>query len=77
MNEYLDAKVSVDDVELSLLSHFPNASLQFDRAFIQDLNDPSGKDTLLYADNLILKFDFWEVFSGNYEVKYSKQTMPL
>ena len=57
----------VDDVGLVFWKTFPNASIELTGVFVQE-NAVNG-DTLLYADQLFLKFNLWDVFSGNYRVE--------
>ena len=50
----LISDMQIGDINLSLLAHFPKASLQCRNVLIMDTFDPS--DTLLYAKKLSLKF---------------------
>jgi hypothetical protein len=47
----------VDDVGLVFWKTFPNASIELTGVFVQE--NASNGDTLLYAENLFLKFNLW------------------
>ena len=60
LNQYLTTEVHVDNVRLDLLKRFPQATLVFENAHIEDLNNAATGDTMLFAKELLLKFDFIE-----------------
>ena len=68
-NQYLTAQVHVGNVQLDLLRRFPQATLIFENVHIEDANDAAAGDTMLYAKELLLKFDFLEVFNGHYTIE--------
>ncbi|MFT7613952.1 MAG: hypothetical protein ACI9J3_002932 [Parvicellaceae bacterium] len=70
LNEYLTAEVHVDNVQLDLLKRFPQATLVFQNAHIEDINNKAQGDTMLFAKELLLKFNFWEIFDGKYNVTH-------
>lgn len=57
----------VDNIELVFWRTFPSTSLHLENVYIQE-SLPEG-DTLLYAQSLFLKLNFWDLFAGNYRVK--------
>ena len=64
VNERLDAPVNVGEMDFSLLSHFPQASITF-----HDLSIPDKLDSSLFlvqAEELSLHFDIWDIISGTY-----------
>lgn len=71
LNSYCDTPVQVDDVQLSLLSKFPNASLDFSNVLIRDAYRDSTveKDTFFYADHIFLEFNIWDLFEEDYTVR--------
>ena len=71
LNQYLTTEVHVDNVRLDLLKRFPQATLVFENAHIEDVNNSAAGDTMLFAKELLLKFDFLEVFNGQYTVDQS------
>jgi hypothetical protein len=73
INKHLKTKVVVQDIELSFISNFPYASLDFQKVLINDAYESiESEDTLFYAKNLYLNFNIWDVISENYTVKNIK-----
>lgn len=67
MNEQLDAKISIHDIDLSLFSQFPKVSLDLSEVRI---NDPlSEKKTLLQAKHIYIGFDLNDIIAKNYTIK--------
>ncbi|MBL0051032.1 MAG: AsmA family protein [Bacteroidetes bacterium] len=62
-NKSLDAKLNFGDVDLTLISSFPNLKLS-----LQDLsiigNAPFDGDTLIYTKNISIKVGLYDVVSG-------------
>jgi len=56
----------VGDVSLAFWKTFPNASVELNDVYIQELGE--RKDTLLFAEALFLKFNLWDVMRGAYRV---------
>ena len=50
LNKTLAVPVAVDELELTLFSQFPSASLQFNKLFI---SDTANSDTLIYAEHCL------------------------
>jgi hypothetical protein len=70
INHHLKAKVEVNEVDITFWATFPNLSIDFDGVFIQDALPLSKKtDTLLYSDQIRLKFDPMDIWNENYKVK--------
>ena len=57
----------VGNIELVFWRTFPSTSLHLENVYIQE-SLPEG-DTLLYAQSLFLKLNFWDLLAGNYLVK--------
>ncbi|MEZ4853576.1 AsmA-like C-terminal region-containing protein [Flavobacterium sp.] len=70
VNENVNAKVSVDDVDLSLLKSFPQANVSLTKICIVN-TAPFEGDTLFYSGELNLKMSVKELF------KDSSETMNL
>ncbi|MBL4705927.1 MAG: hypothetical protein JKY54_15480 [Flavobacteriales bacterium] len=70
LNDYLTAQVHVDNIELDLLKRFPQATLVFKNVHIEDINNEAEGDTMLFARELLLKFNFWEIFDGKYNITH-------
>lgn len=70
LNDHLKAKVSVSKVDLTFWGTFPNLSVDFNHVFIQDSYENStSSDTLLYSDQIRLKFSPFDLWRDNYTVK--------
>ena len=69
LNKHLTAPVSEQGIDLTLLKHFPQASLRFKHVLILEAGTKlSTADTLLYADDLYLSFSIMDLFVGDYTV---------
>lgn len=66
LENQITTEFHVDDVGLAFWKTFPNASIELSGVFVQE--KAATGDTLLYAKQLFLKFNLWDVFSGNYRV---------
>ena len=69
LNKNLAVPVAVEEIELTLFSQFPSASLRFNKLFI---SDTGNSDTLLYAQHLYMNFNFWDMLNGDYTVDQVK-----
>ncbi|MEM1319207.1 MAG: AsmA-like C-terminal region-containing protein [Bacteroidota bacterium] len=65
INKQLNAELTVEEFELSLLSGFPNASANLRRVILSDAMD----GTLLEADNLAFRFGLLSLFGSHINVK--------
>lgn len=68
INKSVDAKIKVDVIELSFLSHFPNASLDFKNVGVFS-KDSTIKDVLIDAKHIYLSFDIFDILKENYSLK--------
>ena len=66
LEKQITTEFQVEDVGLAFWKTFPNASVELSGIYVQE-NTEQG-DTLLYAEQLFLKFNLWDIFSGNYRV---------
>ncbi|HLG34452.1 MAG TPA: AsmA-like C-terminal region-containing protein [Bacteroidia bacterium] len=70
INSRLAAKVSVGEINFSLLKSFPYASLEFSSVMASDaLTSSMRTDTLFYADELSMKFNVLNVFRKNISIR--------
>jgi len=70
VNKHLKTEVTVSDVELTFWSTFPNLSVDFNNVYIRDAYQNATKhDTLLYSQQIRLKFNPIDIWRGNYKVK--------
>lgn len=68
INQRLTAPLKVGEMELTLFSDFPNASLRLSNVTIADKLSKNQSDTLLYAEKLFLSFNFWDIWNKNYRI---------
>jgi hypothetical protein len=70
VNQGLNTEITVDHISFSVLRKFPNASLRFQNLMALDAIETNApKDTLLYASDLFLEFNLFDVFSRNYSIR--------
>ncbi len=78
LDDRLQTEISIkkEDISVSFLKHFPNATVRLHNVLIKsspdlDRNHFSGTDadTLLYAGELSLIFNLWSIVTGTYELK--------
>ena len=66
VNQILIQPVEIDDIEISAISNFPYTSITFNNI---NAIDYFGKDTLLNAEKLILKFNAIDLYNRNYNIQ--------
>ena len=70
VNSHLKAKVTVSEIDLTFWKTFPYVSVDFNQVFIQDaLSGSNSNDTLLYSEQIRLKFNAKDVWNEHYSVK--------
>ncbi|MBU0490033.1 MAG: hypothetical protein KKA07_13995 [Bacteroidetes bacterium] len=67
INKKLNTEIQVSDINLTLISTFPDASLEFSNVSALEVLKSDKKDTLLKADAINLYFNFWDIFYGTYD----------
>ncbi len=67
INEQLDGEIDVQNFGVSL-QKFPKAALLFEEVYSAGKNSKEG-DTLLYAQELFIEFDVWNIFQDELEIK--------
>jgi hypothetical protein len=72
LNRRLTTEISVDDIELTILSTFPDASLVFYNVKALDATTHKKKGELLKAKEVYLKFNVWDLWDGNYTINKVK-----
>ena len=73
INKHVNTNIEVRDIDLSVLHNFPYASLNFQNVLINDAYEYiESDDTLLFAENLFLSFNMWDLWNENYIVKNVK-----
>lgn len=68
LNKHLNAPVTHQGIDLTLVQQFPQASLRFKAVLITPAGENAASDTLLYAEDLFLSFSLWDLFAGDYAV---------
>lgn len=70
INKTLKTEVQVDEIDVTFWATFPNLSLDFNHVFIQDAFPyATKKDTLLYTEQIRLKFNPMDIWNEKYNVK--------
>ncbi|MFP5471945.1 MAG: hypothetical protein ACLGGV_10160, partial [Bacteroidia bacterium] len=64
INKHLVAEMSAEEIDFSFFQRFPNASLNFKNVLLKDKND-----TIIFAKNLYLKMNVWDLLNKKYDVK--------
>ena len=65
LNKSLTVKVKVNEIDITLIKNFPKAAIRFTDISTQD--DP--EHPLLKAGDLLLLFDIYDLFSGDYTIE--------
>jgi hypothetical protein len=70
LNKYLKTPVNVAEVDLTFWRTFPNLSIDFNHVFVKDaLPNATNSDTLLYTDQIRLKFNPLDIWNEDYKVQ--------
>lgn len=67
LNNQLASPISVEEVSLSVFSHFPLVSIELEKVFIPD--SLTQNDTLLYSENLAMSFNAIDLLNGRYKIR--------
>jgi hypothetical protein len=68
LNKYLQAEVTLDDVELSLIRDFPNASVRFTGVKIREAVKPRSPNYLATAGTISFRFNVWDLLRKKYSI---------
>lgn len=70
LNKHLKVKVKVkpENIDLTILSTFPDCALRFKQVLVLDALPESKRDTLLYAGDLRLKFNVKDIWNEHYQI---------
>ncbi|MFN5460430.1 MAG: hypothetical protein ACK5AY_11025, partial [Bacteroidota bacterium] len=71
LNHYLktDVIIKPEDIDVTFLKTFPDASLRFRNAIILDTYKRSKRDTIINVGELRMHFSIMDLFSGKYTIK--------
>jgi len=70
INQQLIVPVDVRDIQLTLFKDFPNAAVELNKVLVP--NPMQEEDTLLYAEQVFLSFNLWDIFKGTYNINRIK-----
>ena len=70
LNTHLNAEVAIkpENIQLSILSSFPEVSIDFKEVSCFEPFDSTRKDTLFFAKKLSLRFNLLDLFNKKYEI---------
>ena len=70
LNKNLRAEVQVQpsDIDVTILRTFPDCALQFKKVLMLEAIDKKQRDTLVFAEQIRLHFDFLDIWRGNYRL---------
>ena len=66
INKSINTKIVVENIDLSLFSQFPKASLKFNKVNI--ISKGSDSITIIKADKIFLNFDVIDIINGDYNL---------
>lgn len=69
INKNLLTEITVERIDLSLLSRFPYASLNFKNISANEISHSNTKKQLIKADNIYLQFNIWDLLSKKYRIR--------
>ncbi|MFH0894637.1 MAG: AsmA-like C-terminal region-containing protein [Bacteroidota bacterium] len=69
LNKQLNSEVEVKDIELTIFSTFPYASIKFSGVIAKDATTAKNKGELLKAENVYLLFNVWNLFDETVSIK--------
>lgn len=73
LNDHLNAEIKVGRINLSFITDFPNASINFKHVVAMESKDYSAyPDTLFRLESLALSFNLWDIFNGHYKLNEIK-----
>ncbi len=68
INSQLNTKVEVKNINFSLLSKFPKASVEFTDVYIHSTPPFASTDTLAFAKQFFLMFNVFDLFGSEYKI---------
>lgn len=71
LNKHLQAEVRVEpsNIDLTIIKTFPDCALRFKKVTMMEATRARDKDTLLYADNILLSFNLSDLFHKRYAIR--------
>lgn len=68
INTQLNIRVEIGQIDLSLLNHFPQASISLKNVVAHHSKPYKGKGHFIDAEQIDFSFGVWELVSGNYTI---------
>jgi len=69
INNSIDTKINVKEVEFSVFKKFPYASLEFKKVTVDEVTKNEKKGTLFSAQSVYLQFNIIDILNENYTIK--------
>ncbi|MCD6068321.1 MAG: hypothetical protein K0S33_3147 [Bacteroidetes bacterium] len=71
LNKHLNAEIKIapENIDLTLIRSFPNASIDFTDAMCYEALDKKERDTLFTAQRISLQFNLMDLFQKKYDIK--------
>jgi hypothetical protein len=69
VNNSINTKIDVKEVEFSVFKKFPYASLEFKQVTAEEVNKKAKKETLFSAQSVYLQFNIFDILNENYLIK--------
>jgi len=70
LNKNLKSEVKVDpaDIDLTFIKSFPKCALEFKNVLILEVVEKKERDTLIFAENILLMFNLKDLWNKNYTI---------
>lgn len=69
LNEEMNTSITYKELSFSFINRFPDASLEFKDVIIKEVIPSNEKESLLETKKILIRFDLWDIVSGNYTVR--------
>ncbi len=69
VNNSINTKIDVKEVEFSVFKKFPYASLEFKQVTAEEVTKKAKKETLFSAQSVYLQFNIFDILNENYLIK--------
>jgi len=69
LNEEMNTSITYEKLSFSFINRFPDASLEFKNVIIKEVVPADEKESLLETKKILIRFDLWDIVSGNYTVR--------
>ena len=69
INKSINARIDVENIDLSFFSQFPKASLDFHNVKLYEKNETKSKSAIIESEKIFLSFDILELINNNYNLQ--------